>query len=135
MRLIDADALMEDVSKRYCEECEKRRGIKKGRQTIVYEIGDAPCRACSVDDMKYELETAPTIEERKKGKWIEDAETYYRAVNEKGGGVDENTPYFVDDIACPECLTMFSTIENCTELFDYCPHCGADMRGEAGGEA
>ena len=68
--------------------------------------------------------------ERKKGKWIEDAETYYKAVNEKGGGVDENTPFFTDDIACSECLAMFSVIDNCTETFNFCPNCGADMRGD-----
>ena len=67
--------------------------------------------------------------ERKKGHWIEDAETYYRAVNEKGGGVNEDTPFFVDDIACSECLAMFSVIDNCTEDFNFCPNCGADMRG------
>ncbi|MBQ1779398.1 MAG: hypothetical protein IIZ93_14690 [Acidaminococcaceae bacterium] len=72
----------------------------------------------------------PTIEERKRGKWIEDAETYYKAVNEKGGGVNENTPYFTDDIGCPECLSLFSVINNETERFDFCPRCGADLRGE-----
>ena len=67
---------------------------------------------------------------RPKGKWIEDAETFYKAVNEYGGGVDENTPYFTDDIACSKCLAKFSVIDNETERFDFCPNCGADMRGE-----
>lgn len=66
----------------------------------------------------------PTVE-RKTGKWIEDAETYYKAVNEKGGGVNENTPYFTDDIACPECLAMFSVIDNETERWKFCPNCGS----------
>ena len=66
----------------------------------------------------------PTAE-RKTGKWIEDAETYYRAVNEKGGGVNENTPYFTDDIACSECLAMFSVIDNETERWKFCPNCGS----------
>lgn len=79
---------------------------------------------------KDDIDSMTTIEERKKGEWIEDAETYYKAVNEKGGGVDEDTPFFVDDIACSECLTLFSVIDNCTEGFDFCPACGADMRGE-----
>lgn len=29
---------------------------------FIYEIGEAPCRACEVDDVKAELEEAPTIE-------------------------------------------------------------------------
>jgi len=66
-----------------------------------------------------------TLDERKTGKWIEDAETYYRAVNEKGGGVNENTPYFTDDIACSECLAKFSVIDNEAERFDFCPNCGS----------
>lgn len=69
---------------------------------------------------------------RPKGKWIEDAENFYKAVNEKGGGVNENTPYFVDDIACSECLSKFSVIDNETERWKYCPNCGAEMSG--GGE-
>lgn len=86
-------------------------------------------------DLCDKLNFVPAIEdeqpERKSGKWIEDAETYYKAVNEKGGGVNENTPYFTDDIGCPECLSMFSVINNETERFDFCPVCGADMRGDS----
>ena len=118
MRLIDADALMDDVSKRYCEECEKRRGIKKGKQTIIYEIGDAPCRACSVDDMKYELETAPTIEVRKKGKWIR---------------LDKDNKFFVPHmLQCSECGNILDKhgVNAGRGDANYCPNCGADMRGD-----
>lgn len=66
-------------------------------------------------------------QERPTGEWIIKAEDYYKAINERGGGVDENTPYFVDDIACPKCLTKFSTIDNETERFNCCPNCGAKM--------
>lgn len=123
MRLIDADALMKTlgITDMDCGKCDLHGTMGCSKKGGFVD-------ACVA------IEHAPIIEERKKGKWIEDAETYYRAVNEKGGGVDENTPYFVDDIACSECLTMFSTIENCTELFDFCPNCGADMRGENDGE-
>ena len=69
-------------------------------------------------------------QEPKTGHWIETAEEYYKAVNEYGGGVNDDTPYFVDDIACSECLSMFSVIDNETERFDYCPHCGAKMESE-----
>ena len=63
MRLIDADALIDDLIERYCKECKKRRGIKNGKYRIIYEIGGAPCRACEVDDAKAELEDAPTAEQ------------------------------------------------------------------------
>lgn len=62
MRLIDADALCDDVMERYCKDCEKRKGMKRGKRRMIYEIGEAPCRACDVDDMKTELEEAPTID-------------------------------------------------------------------------
>lgn len=74
------------------------------------------------------------LEERPHGEWIIKAEDYYKAVNERGGGVDENTPYFVDDIACPKCLTKFSVIDNETEKFKCCPNCGARMEKEAENE-
>ena len=64
------------------------------------------------------------------GHWIEDAETYYKALNEYGCGVDEYTPYFTDDIACSECLAKYSTIDNETQFFKFCPNCGARMGGD-----
>ena len=70
----------------------------------------------------------PTIEERKTGKWIEDAKTYYEQLNERGLRVDEYTPYFTDDIACSVCLAKYSTLDNETQFFKFCPNCGADMR-------
>ena len=73
----------------------------------------------------YELGKA----DRPTGHWIETAQEYYEMINEKGGGVDENTPYFTDDIACSECLAKFSVIDNETERFDFCPNCGCAMKG------
>ena len=112
MRLIDADALIDDLMERYCKECDKRKGIKNGKWQIIYEIGEAPCRACEVDDVKAELEEAPTAQERKKGKWIR---------------LDE----YPDDesLKCSECGVV---LEDWVmgAFFNYCPNCGADMRGE-----
>ena len=62
MRLLDADSLIDDLVERYCKECNKRKGIKNGKYRIIYEIGEVPCRACKVDDIKAELEDAPTID-------------------------------------------------------------------------
>ena len=115
MRMIDGDALKRKAQREATDAWKMKVTAKV--ETLLNQFIDW-------------IENAPTIEpERKKGKWIEDAETYYKAVNEKGGGVDEDTPYFVDDIACSECLALFSVIDNETERFDYCPNCGADMRG------
>ena len=108
MRLIDADAAIDALL-----------GITAMRNTIP------------LDSAIFNIKKLPSIQpERKMGRWIEDAETYYKAVNEKGGGVNENTPYFTDCIACSECLSMFSVIDNETERFDFCPNCGAKMEDE-----
>ena len=77
--------------------------------------------ADALDDAIKALEQEP-----KKGHWIETAEEYYKAINEKGGGVNENTDYFTDDIACSECLAKFSVVDNEAERFDFCPCCGSD---------
>ncbi len=58
-RYIDADALIVDLIERYCKECNKRKGYS-GK--FIYEIGEAPCRACELDDEKVELEDAPTAD-------------------------------------------------------------------------
>lgn len=81
---------------------------------------------------EYEEMTKPldreVEQEPKTGYWIETAEEYYKAINEKGGGINEDTDYFVDDIACSECLAKFSVIDNEAERFDFCPCCGSDNR-------
>lgn len=84
------------------------------------------CRDCLIKDV---IKNMPSVTpQQKTGHWIETAEEYYKAINEEGGGVNENTPYFTDDIACSECLAKFSMIDNETERFEYCPHCGAKMQ-------
>lgn len=103
--------------------------IKAMYQRVFETYGDTMWqRGCCVRCRAIEQTTIKP--EPKPGKWIEDAETYYKAVNEKGGGVNENTKIFTDDIACSECLALFSVIDNETEHFNYCPNCGADMRGD-----
>lgn len=51
------------------------------------------------------------VVERKRGEWVQI-------------GYDE----LMDRITCSCCNEYFSTIDNCTEQFNFCPNCGADMR-------
>ena len=62
-RLIDADAFIKEKTKIYCENCDRRRGMSDGKLTehFVYDIGDAPCRACDIGDMIDYVDDAPTI--------------------------------------------------------------------------
>lgn len=60
-RLIDADALIAETMKNRCADCDRRKGIKRGKITFVYDFGEAPCRACDVGDMIDTLEEAPTF--------------------------------------------------------------------------
>ena len=62
MKLIDADALVDKALEQCCKDCNRRKGIKRGKWRIVYNIGDAPCRACEIDDFKDTLENAPAID-------------------------------------------------------------------------
>ena len=65
-RLIDADAFIKEKTEIYCENCDRRRGMKNGKLTkhFVYDIGDAPCRACDIGDMIDYVDDAPTIIDR-----------------------------------------------------------------------
>ena len=126
MRPIDADYLIKEFA-------DRARAARNWKESALNSGNEeSAIRADAVlsflTEVKLTIDNAPTIEERPTGKWIETAKEYYEAVNERCGGVDEHTPYFVDDIACPKCLAMFSTIDNETERFNCCPNCGAKMK-------
>ena len=62
------------------------------------------------------LKEQPTIEpERKKGKWLPDNNNYY----------DER-------YVCSECKVSYK-VDTCMghPSWDFCPNCGADMRGDS----
>lgn len=115
MRLIDANALINEAMERYCSDCERRKGVKNGKWKIVYSIGDVPCRACGIGDMIDELEDAPTIEERKTGRWIRTRMPLTGAIEHRCSRCD--TPYY-----------MAFAME-----MNFCPNCGARMDGEHDG--
>lgn len=62
MRAIDADAFADTLYERYCEDCDKRKGMKNGKMRTIYAVGDAPCRACGIDDIICELDEAPSAD-------------------------------------------------------------------------
>ena len=102
MRLIDADALMKalGITDMDCEKC-----AWGNKSFPTCNRGSDFVDACSAS------EDAPTIEERKKGKWI----PHYDA---------EDYPLGCRCSVCTETYVM-------PEGWAYfCPNCGADMRGE-----
>ena len=60
-RLIDAASPLNTIEKR-CKDCPRRKGIKNGKYQTLYRIGEAPCRACDIDDAIAAIEDAPTID-------------------------------------------------------------------------
>ena len=112
MRLIDADALIDVLTQRCCKNCDKRMGTKNGKRRMIYEIGEAPCRACYVDDLKMELNEAPTIDAEpiRYGEWIGKPMI---------GGYSR--------MRCSVCDNVF--LEN-KGKWNYCPYCGARMDEE-----
>ena len=58
--LIDRQAFIENERKLYCEDCDRRKGTKNGKSNVIcYEIGEAPCRSCWLDDALTDLEDFP----------------------------------------------------------------------------
>ncbi len=121
-KYIDADEFVRLKREWYCEQCEKRKGMKRGKLQFVYEIGDAPCRACDVDDVISDIEDFPeaNVEPVRHGRWEETTEYI---------GWSEDT--------CAECsvcgedyvLSEWS-MKDFVNTMRYCPNCGAKMDAE-----
>lgn len=70
------------------------------------------CRYCTLlsDEQVLEMiNKQPIVKERKKGKWVNDQNDYYANCSECGYQMDTHTE---------------------RGYFNFCPNCGADMRGE-----
>lgn len=61
----------------------------------------------------------------KKGHWIKDK--FCGSTNDGLSFQYYDSP---DYMMCSECFHSFNYYDNCTELFNYCPNCGAYMRDE-----
>jgi hypothetical protein len=64
---INRDTFLEQKREWYCDKCDRRKN-SKGK--VIYEIGEAPCRACDIGDVLNALEDYPAADvvERKTGK-------------------------------------------------------------------
>ena len=105
---IDREAFIESQQHLYCENCARR---KDGKGKFVYDIGDAPCRACGIMDVLDAVEDFPAADVRPvvRGKWIK--------------------PTRVPDSMLDEC-SVFG-FDTGAYTFNFCPNCGADMREES----
>lgn len=71
-KYIDRIKFLADIENRYCVNCEKRKGKKNGKIKTLYEIGEAPCKACGVMDMMEDVDDYPPADVRPviHGKWV-----------------------------------------------------------------
>lgn len=104
MRLIDADALMETlgITDTDCDKC----AWHDKEWSNCKRGGDFEDACCAI-------ENAPTIEERKKGTWM------VSYLEHEAMGIRPKLLY------CSECCQCIAYSTN------FCPNCGADMRGDA----
>lgn len=105
-RYIDADALIEKLGiAKECNDCKHNKEPYCGWKPDVVDICEA-------------INDAPTIDERKKGKWI------------KKMRVTETEKYtsYDPDWHCACCGTKYAP--NIARMVNFCYVCGVDMRGE-----
>lgn len=83
------------------------------------ENGICSCIHDCVDEIR-ELPSA--ILKTKTGHWIN-----HRYCENSNNNLTHYYYYSPDYMTCSECWHSFNYDDNCTELFDYCPKCGAKM--------
>lgn len=59
---ISREAFLAEKRHLYCENCARRKGMKNGKMKFIYEIGDAPCRACDIGDVLDDVEDFPAAD-------------------------------------------------------------------------
>lgn len=106
---IDRTAFVAEREAVYCADCPHRKN-SKGK--FVYDIGDAPCRACGIRDVLDDAEGYPAADVApvRRGRWIDISD------------IDH------DGKSCSSC--GFNATGRLAKRCNYCPNCGADMRKE-----
>ena len=61
---ISREAFLEQKREQYCKDCSRRKGMRNGKYKTLYEIGEAPCRACEIDDVLNDVEDFPAADVR-----------------------------------------------------------------------
>lgn len=104
----------------YCSDCDGRKN-EKGK--IVYEIGDAPCRACDTGDMLDAVEDFPTADVRENT--IRTQADRIRAMSDI-----ELATLFADASAC-----LYDNTDVCEMWNGACDNCWLDwLHSPAGGK-
>lgn len=106
MRLIDADALKEEMKQRQESAYQWYSDAKVKEDEEIMVRADSAMTAFI--ECKLTIDKQPTIEavQERKGRWID-----------KSGGIENAWNY------CSVCG------EQAIDLYDYCPNCGAHMEG------
>ena len=100
MRMIDADALKEEI-------------VEAGQESTRYRIGEF--WELNRDEIWKVIDEQPTVEECKKGRWLR--------YGEDGYPNNEDTVFW----QCDQCLEQYTG--RTKRIPNFCPNCGADMRG------
>ena len=100
MRLIDADALMRVID----------------AVPLTFDGG------VDINELETIINEQPTIEERKTGEWIE-AEVMPKTFDVNG------IETWASKMQCDQCGFITYAIEGHMGQYNFCPNCGADMRG------
>ena len=114
MRLIDADALIDGYKQMGYDQTE--------HPEESYMEGWCNGFNAAVDHCTHHVIHAPTIEERKTGEWI-DSGIHSRAFDIFG------VRTWASRMMCDQCGFVTHAIEGRMEQYNFCPNCGADMRG------
>ena len=113
---ISREAFLTQKREQYCKDCARRKGMRNGKYKTLYEIGEAPCRACEIDDVLNDVEDFPAADVRPvvRGKWVNDHNGKYSPAG--------------DNYFCSACKDPSLRAFGKPARTNFCPNCGADMR-------